>query len=158
MDLTWLKSVVASMLFIALWVVVVPFWLLGAHWPPPAGWTLYLGGILFVAGLGLGGICVFDFARHGHGTPAPMDPPRRLVIAGPYRWVRNPMYVGLVVGLLGEALALHSVAVAALALAIALVVTVFVARFEEPALERKFGADYVAYKRQVHRWIPRPPS
>lgn len=153
----WLKSVLASTLFIVLWVVVVPFWLLGAHWPPPGGWTVYTGGVLFAAGLGLGAICVFGFAHRGRGTPAPMDPPRRLVITGPYRWVRNPMYLGLVTALFGEALALHSAPVAVLALVIAAVVTAFVSRFEEPGLERKFGAEYVAYRQRVHRWIPRPP-
>jgi len=152
-----LKSVIASTLFIGLWLVAVPFWLLGAHIEPRPAWALVVGSVLLAAGLALGGICVFDFAHLGRGTPAPMAPPERLVVAGPYRWVRNPMYVGLVAALLGEALILNSVRVAVLALVIAAAVEGFVLRFEEPALERKFGADYVAYKQQVHRWIPRPP-
>ena len=95
------------------------------------------------------------FVRQGHGTPAPMAPPGRLVVSGPYRAVRNPAYLTALGVLLGEALLLGSRAVLVYAGAMAVAFHLFVVLYEEPALRRKFGAEYEAFCREVPRWIPR---
>ncbi|HSJ31813.1 MAG TPA: isoprenylcysteine carboxylmethyltransferase family protein, partial [Longimicrobiales bacterium] len=97
-------------------------------------------------------------ARIGRGTPAPMDPPKHLVETGPYRWVRNPMYLGLGLLLLGEAILLGSVRILVLIAVLFALLHAFITWYEEPALERKFGDDYRAYRKRVHRWIPRRPG
>lgn len=101
--------------------------------------------------------CIWDFAWTGRGTPAPFDPPRRLVVTGLYRYVRNPMYIGMAVFLIGEALVLPQVTRAMLIMlgVLALAVTAFVMLYEEPTLRRLFGEDYEVYCRHVRRWLPR---
>jgi len=101
--------------------------------------------------------CVWDFGRTGHGTPAPMAPPQRLVVVGFYRYVRNPMYVGFFVGWIGlwVVFGRANLYVIAGAAAVVLGVAVFVRLYEEPTLRRMFGADYEEYCRNVRRWLPR---
>jgi protein-S-isoprenylcysteine O-methyltransferase Ste14 len=101
--------------------------------------------------------CIGTFALVGRGTPAPFDPPRRLVVRGPYAWLRNPMYAGAALALAGAALSYRSLALAVYAAAFLLVTHAFVVRYEEPTLRRTFGADYEAYCRRVARWWPHPP-
>jgi protein-S-isoprenylcysteine O-methyltransferase Ste14 len=103
--------------------------------------------------------CVWQFAWRGLGTPAPFDPPRRLVITGPYRWVRNPMYLGFALVLIGEAIVYPHITTTMLILTVILwaFVSLFVIAYEEPTLRRLFGSDYEAYCRDVHRWIPTFP-
>jgi protein-S-isoprenylcysteine O-methyltransferase Ste14 len=125
--------------------------------PLPA-WGRLAGAALALAGGALGLWCIALFVTAGHGTPAPFDAPRRFVAAGPYRWVRNPMYLGGVSFLGGVGLWLRSPAMALLAVAALGVAHVFVRTYEEPVLARAFGATYDEYRRQVHRWIPRRPA
>ncbi len=101
--------------------------------------------------------CVFDFAWTGRGTPAPFDPPRHLVVRGPYRWVRNPMYVGMWTFLIGEALALPAIRREMFVIigAAWVLATTFILFYEEPMLRRLFGADYAEYCSNVRRWLPR---
>ena len=99
----------------------------------------------------------WDFGWTGRGTPAPVIPPKRLVVVGFYRYVRNPMYVGFAAGWIGLWVVFgHAdpVAIAAAA-AVALGVHLFVVLYEEPTLREKFGADYIDYCRNVGRWWPR---
>jgi protein-S-isoprenylcysteine O-methyltransferase Ste14 len=109
------------------------------------------------AGVALMLWCWADFARRGHGTPAPYDPPTRLVVGGPYRVVRNPMYVAGVLFLLGLAIVAGAPGLVAYAGGFWLLTALFVAGYEEPALRRRFGAEYEAYRRDVAAWLPRPP-
>jgi protein-S-isoprenylcysteine O-methyltransferase Ste14 len=95
------------------------------------------------------------FAREGEGTLAPWDPTRRLVVRGPYRFVRNPMITGVLCVLLGEAALFGSAGILALAAAFLAVNAVWFPLVEEPALRRRFGAEYDAYSRNVPRWLPR---
>jgi protein-S-isoprenylcysteine O-methyltransferase Ste14 len=95
------------------------------------------------------------FARIGRGTLAPWDPTQRLVVAGPYAHVRNPMITGVLALLLGEALIFGSVAIAIWAAVFAVTNHAFFLAYEEPAVERRFGEDYRRYKENVPRWIPR---
>jgi len=99
--------------------------------------------------------CVFTFAFVGKGTPAPFDPPRRLVVQGPYRRVRNPMYVGAAVALAAAALYYQSLALVAFTAGFLLVTHLFVLVYEEPTLRATFGEQYDAYCREVRRWLPR---
>jgi len=98
--------------------------------------------------------CIFTFVVIGRGTPAPFDPPRRLVVAGPYLIVRNPMYIGAGLALAGAALFYESWALLGYCAAFAFVTHLFVVMYEEPTLRTTFGASYVHYCGQVHRWWP----
>jgi len=117
----------------------------------------WLGALPSVLGFAVALRCVWDFARTGHGTPAPAAPPQHLVAVGFYRFVRNPMYMGLAGGWIGLSVVLgHAkpLAIGAVA-AVALGVHLFVVFYEEPTLRRKFGTDYEEYCRNVNRWQPR---
>lgn len=154
---TALRALVYMSGFIALWG-----WLAvlarngGRQWPlvlpelPAAvGLALMiLGGIVVVA-------CGATFVIAGRGTPAPFDPPRAFVPVGPYRFVRNPMYLGAAAVLVGYGLIERSAAVLGLALIGLLLAHLLVVFSEEPILEGKFGESYLRYKASVHRWLPR---
>ena len=112
------------------------------------------GLILFLSGTSVYLWCTYDFITKGSGTPAPYDPPKQLVISGLYRWVRNPMYEGILLILTGETLLFHSLA---LLLYTAIVFAGFhlrVVTYEEPTLEREFGESFQNYCRDVNRWVP----
>jgi protein-S-isoprenylcysteine O-methyltransferase Ste14 len=117
--------------------------------------ALKLGGLgLFVGGAALAFASASYLVRRGEGTPALFDPPRRLVVAGPYQYVRHPMMVGVFAMIFGEALWFASAAIMLYGwLAVALG-RLFVAHVEEPGLERRFGEDYLVYKQRVPRWLP----
>ena len=138
--------------------------LLLAGWrlrPPLLGWAPFrlVGVALLLLGLPVLVDALVRFVRRGRGTPAPIAPPERLVAVGAYRYVRNPMYVAVVAMILGQALLLGSGPVLAYAAAAFLGFHLFVVRYEEPDLRRRFGDDYVAYTRRVGRWVPfTPPS
>jgi len=102
--------------------------------------------------------CVRDFAVRGRGTLAPIDPPKELVAEGLYRWVRNPMYVGVVTVLLGHALWFDSRALLDYAACVFVAFHLFVTLYEEPTLEARFGDSYRRYRAAVPRWIPRSPT
>lgn len=93
----------------------------------------------------------------GRGTPAPFDPPLEFVASGPYRYVRNPMYVGAAMVLIGAGLALSSPAVVALGFVFLLLMHLLVVLYEEPALTARFGAPYERYRSTVPRWWLRRP-
>ena len=99
--------------------------------------------------------CIFTFATIGRGTPAPFDPPRRLVTKGPYRFVRNPMYLGAALALGGAALFYMSALLLSYAGFFLLATHLFVVFYEEPTLRSTFGAQYEAYCSKVGRWRPR---
>ncbi len=99
--------------------------------------------------------CFWDFLVKGRGTPAPIDPPKELVVTGFYRCVRNPMYVGVILILIGHLLWFERVWLSVYAAFAFLLVHLFVTLYEEPTLKRKFGAAYEDYMKKVPRWIPR---
>lgn len=102
--------------------------------------------------------CIFEFARSGRGTLAPVDPPRELVVQGLYRYVRNPMYLAVTTIVMGELLLTRSSALFVYWMVWFVGVNLFVIGYEEPNLRRRFGASYEAYTREVGRWLPRLPS
>lgn len=117
----------------------------------------WLGVIPLNIGANIAALCFIHFIRSGRGTPAPFDAPRRLVITGPYRYVRNPMYVGTGLFIAGFAILFWEFSTTLLwyAIGIAVAVNLFILLYEEPTLRRKFNADYREYCRNVRRWIPR---
>ena len=113
------------------------------------------GVILVSVGLVLALACASVFVLRGRGTPAVFDAPRTFVATGPYKYVRNPMYVGGMMLLVGFGLSVRSVSVLALALVLFALLHMFVVFYEEPALARRFGVSYEDYRRTVRRWLPR---
>jgi protein-S-isoprenylcysteine O-methyltransferase Ste14 len=119
-------------------------------------WTGFVGVAFFVLGAVVAVSCIVSFVVRGKGTPAPFDPPRRVVGTGPYRFVRNPMYLGAILLLSGFGLYARSPSVLGLAACAALIAHLLVIFYEEPDLERRFGESYAAYRRATNRWIPGP--
>jgi len=97
---------------------------------------------------------VWDFARFGRGTPAPIDAPKRLVTRGLYRYTRNPMYVGVLTVILGWAVLFRAWALVAYALAVWSCFHSFIILYEEPHLRAQFGKEYEEYRVRVSRWLP----
>ena len=122
--------------------------------PSEAGLPQVFGACIGTAGALLALWCVLSFALVGKGTPAPFDPPRRLVVRGPYRFVRNPMYIGAGLALFGAALVYRSWPLAGYGALFLLALNFFVLFYEEPTLRRRFGEEYQAYCRRVRRWWP----
>ena len=135
---------------------IVP-WLI-SHWRLEAGHSgaLTAGGIMFIV-LGLIPLLesFFRFAWKGLGTPAPVAPTQHLVVSGFYRYVRNPMYLGVIAIIAGQALLFADVDLVAYALAAWLVMHAFVSFYEEPKLRRTFGPEYTVFCAHVPRWLPR---
>jgi len=116
-----------------------------------------VGGVVVAAsGAVLALWCIVAFVVIGRGTPAPFDPPRRLVVVGPYRLVRNPMYIGAGLALAGAALFYESWALFGYCAAFVSVTHLFVVAYEEPTLQATFGDPYVRYCERVKRWWPVP--
>ena len=99
--------------------------------------------------------CFWDFAQKGRGTPAPIDPPKELVVSGLYRYVRNPMYVGIFLIVIGHFLWFGYWNLLAYALFLLILFHLFVTLYEEPNLRNRFGPAYAEYLGAVPRWIPR---
>jgi len=99
--------------------------------------------------------CVYDFYGSGKGTLAPWDPPKKLVVLGLYRFVRNPMYVGVLVLVLGWGLLLCSPLLLLYATFLSVVFHIRVVRYEEPWLKSQFGDQWELYQQVVSRWLPR---
>jgi protein-S-isoprenylcysteine O-methyltransferase Ste14 len=118
--------------------------------------SLWLIGLLpLLLGVGLYFWCAGAFTFIGKGTPAPIDAPIFLVRAGPYQWVRNPMYLAVLSTIIGEAILFRSVALVAYALLVWGIVHTFVVLVEEPTLRNQFGESYETYLRTIPRWLPR---
>jgi protein-S-isoprenylcysteine O-methyltransferase Ste14 len=152
------RALTYAALFMGLVLVMVPQRILhatGIVRPPFIGAAQVAGLELVGFGAALALWCVVTFGLFGKGTPAPFDPPRKLVIAGPYRYVRNPMYIGAGLLLVGTALFYQSAALAAFAAGFWVVAHAFVVLYEEPTLERTFGSYYTDYRNDVNRWLPK---
>jgi len=153
-----IRTIAYSALFIGLLLIYLPTRLLswsGIARPATISTPQIAAMVLSLLGAALALWSILTFAFIGRGTPAPFDPPRRLVIRGPYRFVRNPMYIGAGLALAGAALYYGSWPFLAYAMGFFLVMHIVVVSHEEPTLRRSFGEDYEAYCRQVRRWWPR---
>jgi protein-S-isoprenylcysteine O-methyltransferase Ste14 len=157
----WTAAVGSAVFFVAAPGVVaglVPWMLTGwrvrEHAPYPA-FVRVFGAVLLAAGLVALIQAFWRFVVEGLGTPAPVAAPARLVIGGPYRYVRNPMYVAVLAVIIGQTLLLGQPILLAYAAVLWLIVASFVRFYEEPTLSRRFGAEYEAYRRAVPAWRPR---
>jgi protein-S-isoprenylcysteine O-methyltransferase Ste14 len=151
---------VATLPFVV--TVLIPLWLTrrqgrariieasATYW-----WLQLVGVVCLIVGVLLFASSLRRFATEGRGTLAPWDPPRRLVLHGPYRYVRNPMISGVVSILFGEALLMMSQPILTWAITFLTINLVFIPLFEEPQLRERFGASYIEYCRHVPRFIPR---
>ncbi|MGH7718906.1 MAG: methyltransferase family protein [Gemmatimonadaceae bacterium] len=155
--MVWLRTLLFALTFVATVLVLIPRWIVEAGGPAniSTGPGRYVGPPLIALGVILMVWCWGAFAVRGRGTPAPFDPPRRLVVAGPYRYVRNPMYIAGLLVLLGQGVIFGARQLFLYAVGFLVVTHLFVVLYEERTLARRFGAEYDEYRAAVGRWIPR---
>ena len=154
-------NAIISVLFVvfggpAIVLLYLPLWITRFHVPAgePA-WRMTLSMALIAAGLVPLLESIVRFVRVGLGTLVPTAPTEHLVVSGFYRYVRNPMYVGVVAAVIGETLLFKSRGMAAYAVIIWVVIHLFICFYEEPTLARRYVGQYAVYKRHVPRWLPR---
>ncbi len=156
-----LRSIFFTFLLPGTVTVLIPYWIILSNDARTSSDhpVLRYFGLLPIA-IGAAGLlwCIWEFFSEGRGTLAPVDPPRHLVVRGLYRYVRNPMYVAVVMILLGEAILFMSARVLVEAVVFMISAYLFVVFYEEPILRMQFGESYERYLHQVGRWIPRPRS
>jgi protein-S-isoprenylcysteine O-methyltransferase Ste14 len=153
---TALGSLAVGASFFALWFWLLPRWLGFEVQAATARWR-WLAALPSVLGFAVALRCVWDFGWTGRGTPAPVAPPRQLVVVGFYRHVRNPMYLGFGTGWIGLWIVFGhpNLLLIICVLAVAVGVHLFVVFYEEPTLRKKFGTEYDEYRQNVDRWRPR---
>ncbi len=153
--MTALKSLLFLIIAAGLGAIYLPFALLPRGPRVQTGLFAYLAFPLWL----LGGVtilwCFWDFTFKGRGTPNPIDPPKELVATGLYRYVRNPIYVGVLSILIGHFLWFQSIWMLAYAVVAFLGLHLFIILYEEPTLKEKFGVAYENYCQSVPRWIPK---
>ena len=124
-----------------------------------SGWKVFIPYLLGAVLIGIGLILLIStirlFTNVGKGTLAPWDPPRHLVVEGPYRYIRNPMHSGVFITLYGEGMLLGSVPILIFVTVIFVFHWFYIPLMEERWLTEKFGEEYLTYKQHVHAWIPR---
>ena len=148
-----LKQIVSFILPVTV-LVIVPLWI-EKDWTIQTGFRLFFGLMLILSGLVVMGLTISLFIRIGKGTLAPWSPTKKMVITGPYRYVRNPMILGVLTVLLGEALIVWSKNILLWAVSFFIINTIYFIISEEPDLEKRFGEEYREYKKHVSRWLPR---
>jgi len=152
----WLKTLLFTIIAPGTVTVLLPYLLLSsrrAAETPTLGALRLLGFAPLLIGLSIYLWCAYDFAAKGHGTPAPVDPPKQLVRSGLYRFTRNPMYVGIILILLGEAIFFAGAALFFYAATVFIGFNGFILFYEEPTLRRLFGESYLRYCSEVPRWM-----
>jgi protein-S-isoprenylcysteine O-methyltransferase Ste14 len=156
-----LRSLLFTVLIPGTVVVLIPYFIVSRDGTDSSAWTPLQAVSLVPMALGTAILvwCIWDFMAKGRGTLAPIDPPKQLVVQGLYRFVRNPMYLGALLLLLGGAAFFESMPLLQYAIAWFIVINLIVVFREEPVLQRRFGESYQKYRRSVPRWIPtrRPP-
>ncbi|MCC5941974.1 MAG: isoprenylcysteine carboxylmethyltransferase family protein [Balneolaceae bacterium] len=142
-------------LILPLTVLVIIPWFIVENSEPDVHLIMVPGIVLLLSGLIVMGITIRMFAEIGQGTLAPWDPTENLITTGIYSFVRNPMIMGVLAVLIGEALIFKSWRIAAWAALFFLINTLYFKFSEEPALEKRFGEEYIEYKKNVPRWLPK---
>lgn len=156
-----LRSLIFAIVIPGTVVVLIPYLIVSRNdIGPLRPWTpLRLAGVVaMLVGAATLLRCIWDFAAKGRGTLAPIDPPTQLVVEGPYRYVRNPMYLGVLITLLGEVAFFESIPLLQFTIVWFALVHLVVVWYEEPSLRRRFGDSYEQYCRVVHRWLPTRPA
>ena len=135
----------------------VPYWLANEEWHGLLSQDLtsqtLIGLSLIIIGAGITLYCIYKFATEGKGTLSPADPTKRLVVKGLYRYSRNPMYIGVMLMLVGESTASRSATLWIYSLCVFTMFYLFILLFEEPRLKKDFGDEYDAYCKKVARWL-----
>ena len=153
--MTALKSLIFLILAPGMVAGYIPLALLRRGPQVETGLLAYLAFPLWL----IGGVILlwsfWNFLIEGRGTPAPIDPPKELVAVGFYRYVRNPMYFGVLLILIGHFLWFGFWWLLIYTAIAFIVVHLFVTFYEEPTLKRKFGAAYEDYLEKVPRWVPK---
>lgn len=155
--MTTIKSIIFIIVLPGAVMFYIPYYVISLHselFFPDTGVFRFMGVIPGSIGAAIGLWCVWDFINTGKGTPAPIDPPRHLVIKGLYRLTRNPMYVGVLLVLFGEILFFESTVLIIYLFLVWLLFHLFVIFYEEPTLKDKFGSAYIQYMESVPRWLP----
>jgi protein-S-isoprenylcysteine O-methyltransferase Ste14 len=155
MRILFVKVIILIILVPGTVVVIVPYLILlksGVIGWPGVSIIRILASILGVLCANLSLYCAWGFAVHGHGTPAPIDPPKVLVTQGLYKFNRNPMYVGIIGVILSEALFFGSMSLLIYAVVLWFGFHIFIIFYEEPHLRSQFGKAYQEYCRKVPRW------
>jgi protein-S-isoprenylcysteine O-methyltransferase Ste14 len=155
------RAITYATLFIAFLLIYLPARVLtwsGIRQPAASHEAQIVGIVVGSTGAVIALWCIITFVSIGKGTPAPFDPPQRLVVRGPYRFVRNPMYIGASLALGGAALYYESIPLLTYIFVFAVISHLFVIVYEEPTLRRTFGPEYEAYCLRVRRWWPRMRS
>lgn len=154
-----LRSLLWTILCPGTVTLLLPWFILSGRHSTEAGWSWrqWASQPLVAAGAGILLWCIYAFARQGKGTLSPADPARHLVVSGLYRYVRNPMYLGVTTILLGETLFFGSIFLLGYAGLVFLLFNLFIRLHEEPYLHRKFGEGYERYCETVGRWWPGRP-
>jgi protein-S-isoprenylcysteine O-methyltransferase Ste14 len=155
------RSMIVSILFVVFGgpgfvLVYFPYWI--THFQLPAAeplWRMLIAFALMLAGLAPLFTSIARFIFEGRGTLVPAVPTERLVVTGLYRFVRNPMYVGVLTTLAGETVLFEKVQIVEYTLVVGLLIYLFVLFYEEPTLLRRYPDDFPRYKRNVPRWLPR---
>ena len=153
--MTALRSLLFFILAPGMVAGLIPLALLRSGPQIQTGFLSYLAFPLWLIGAATLIWCFWDFLVKGRGTPAPIDPPKELVISGLYNYVRNPMYVGVLLVIIGHFLWFGYWNLLIYAIVVFVGFNAFVTYYEEPTLKRKFGASYEDYLKRVPRWIPR---
>jgi protein-S-isoprenylcysteine O-methyltransferase Ste14 len=133
----------------------IPFRIIGGFSRPAPEPLTWIGAVVCALGAAIYFRCAWEFAVRGLGTPAPIAPTKYLVTTALHRYVRNPMYIGVALVILGEAALFRSPHLVIYAALMLLIAHIFVVLYEEPTLHRQFGESYDEYRRTVPRWIPR---
>ncbi len=152
----WIGAAIFTVLVPGTVTVFLPYYLLDRSVPELGAWgpLHVVASAVLVIGAGIYFRCLWDFVIAGHGLPAPVDHPKKLVIRGLYQYVRNPMYVGVLLVLIGEVLLLRSIVLIWYTLAWLAIIHVNILVYEERYLQFRFGESYTAYRKKVRRWIP----
>jgi protein-S-isoprenylcysteine O-methyltransferase Ste14 len=153
--MNYLKSLLFLLLAPGILGGVIPLTLLQSGPQLQTGPFAYLAFPIWLIGVSILLWCFWDFAHKGLGTPMPIDPPKKVIVSGLYRYVRNPMYVGVLTVIFGHFLWFGYWIILGYAGIFFLVVHSFVTLYEEPDLRKRFGAGYEENLREVPRWIPR---
>ena len=152
-------NIIKSLLFLILVHGIVVFYLpvyqITGGLQIDTGLLAYLAIPLWLIGEGIILWCFWLFSFHGQGTPLPIDPPKNLVVIGLYKYVRNPIYVGVLLLLSGHIFWFGRVFLIAYLITAFLIFHTFIILYEEPTLRKKFRASYEDYLKQVPRWLPR---
>jgi protein-S-isoprenylcysteine O-methyltransferase Ste14 len=151
----FLKNLLFTILIPATVAVYAPSLILSDSKITSQLWMIKIGSLIITFGVGVYAWTVWDFARFGRGTPLPFDAPKKLVVRGLYRYVRNPTYLGVILVILGWVALYSSGSLLLYALGVSIIIHLFVVGYEESSLKKLYGTQYEAYHNSVSRWIPR---